>query len=171
GWNWCQFNFNNGEAYTCAAFQVGGISLNPLVYYGFYLKRQGDSWLAERVLGGMALDHLIASQNAVMQATSWVYTGTNLPDLSPSPPPSPPPPFNVMVTTAPWVLDGSFVTADLATPSEVPVSATLTNTALAATLSPLGEAVAGHGYCETVNWEPWPLYVARATAFLKDGAP
>jgi predicted secreted hydrolase len=173
GWNWCEFNFANGEAFTAAAFQTGMISVGPLVPYGFYLRRAGDgqSWIAERLIGGMAVDHLIPTLHQVMQATSWTYTATNFPDQASALAR----PFDLTVTTAPWIDDASFETADLAVPSEVPVSAAMVNKAELLHLvplgtSPLGEAVTGVGFCETVNWEPWGAYQARALAFLKSGA-
>jgi hypothetical protein len=172
GWNWCQFNFDNGEAFTAAAFQTGLISVNPLTPYGFYLRRSddGQSWQAERLIGGLAVDHLIPTLHQVMQATSWVYTATNLPDTADELAR----PFNVIVTTAPWIDDASFETADLAVPSEVPVSAAMVNKAEPLHLvplrtSPIGEAVTGAGFCETVDWEPWAAYEARALTFLKTG--
>ena len=172
GWNWCEFNFANGEAFTAAAFQTNMISVNPLVPYGFYLRRadDGQSWIAERLIGGMAVDHLIPTLHQVMQATSWTYTATNFPDQASALAR----PFDLTVTTAPWIDDASFETADLAVPSEVPVSAAMVNKAELLHLvplgtSPLGEAVTGVGFCETVNWEPWGAYQARALAFLKTG--
>ena len=172
GWNWCQFNFDNGEAFTAAAFQTGMISVNPLTPYGFYLRRSddGQSWRAERLIGALAMDHLIPTLHQVMQATSWTYTATNFPaeaDALARP-------FDLDVTTAPWIDDASFETADLAVPSEVPVSVAMVNKAERLSLSPpgkspLGEAITGAGFCETVNWEPWASYQARALAFLRAG--
>ena len=172
GWNWCEFNFANGEAFTAAAFQTGLITVNPLTPYGFYLRRSvdGQSWIAERLIGGLAMDHLIPTLHQVMQATSWTYTATNFPDTAGALAR----PFDLIVTTAPWIDDASFETADLAVPSEVPVSVAMVNKAELTRLappgqSPIGEAVTGAGFCETVNWEPWAAYEARALAFLKSG--
>jgi hypothetical protein len=174
GWNWCEFNFANGEAFTAAAFQTDAIQVNPLTPYGFYLRRSDDgrTWVAERLIGGLAMDRLIPTLHQVMQATSWTYTATNLPQ-SPAPL-IPPRPFDLMVTTAPWIDDASFETADLAVPSEVPVGVAMVNRAellhlIPLGISPAGEAVTGVGFCETVNWEPWAAYQARALAFLKTG--
>jgi predicted secreted hydrolase len=164
GWNWCEFNFDNGESYTCAAFQTGAIGTNKVVFYGFYLRPDGGKWLAEPVLGALAMDNLIPTLHQVMQPTSWTYTASNFPNLTGGPAP---PAFEITVTTAPWVLDGSFETADLAVPSEVPVSAALINQALGANGSPLGEAVTGRGYCEAVGLEPIASYQRRGVAFLK----
>ena len=172
GWNWCEFNMESGEAFTAAAFQTGMISVNPLTPYGFLLRRSddGQSWNPERLIGGLAMDHMIATTHQVMQATSWTYTATNFPskdqELAR--------PFDVIVTTAPWIDDGSFETADLAAPSEVSVSVAMVNKAELLHLaplgtSPIGEATTGVGFCETVNWEPWGSYQPRALAFLKTG--
>ena len=126
----------------------------------------------ERLIGMLHMDRLIPTQHQVMQATSWLYTATNLPALIP--PPVPPRPFDITVTTAPWIDDGSFETADLTVPSEVAVSVAMVNKAELQHLippgqSPTGEAVTGVGFCETVGWEPWAAYQARALAFLKTG--
>lgn len=169
GWNWCEFNFANGEAFTAAAFQTGMISVNPLLPYGFYLRpaTDGQSWVAEPLIGGLSMDHLIPTLHQVMQATSWTYSATNFPSQSQALAR----PFDLAITTAPWIEDGSFETADLAVPSEAPVSAAMVNKAnLRLDGSPLGEAVTGVGFCETVNWEPWAAYQARALAFLQTGA-
>ncbi len=174
GWNWCEFNLANGEAFTAAAFQTGQVTVNAQTPYGFYLRRSPDgrSWAPERLYGALAMDHLIPTLHQVMQATSWTYTATSFPQ---SPPPLiPQRPFDLMVTTAPWIDDASFETADLAVPSEVPVSVAMVNRAELLHLfplgeSPIGEAVTGVGFCETVNWEPWASYQARALAFLKTG--
>jgi predicted secreted hydrolase len=167
GWNWCEFNLANGEVFTAAAFQSDSLQVNPLTPYGFYLRRapDGKTWVAERLLGGLEMDGLIPTLHQVMQATSWTYSATSLPL---GPPPSIP--FNLTVTTAPWIADASFETADLSVPSEVPVSVAMVNKALLPDgASPAGEAIAGVGFCETVNWEPWASYQARALAFLKTG--
>jgi len=170
GWNWCEFNFANGESFTAAAFQTDSWQVNALTPYGFYLRRSDDGkrWIAERLLGGVAMDRLIPTLHQVMQATSWTYTATNLPQTPP--PLIPPRPFDLTVTTAPWIDDGSFETADLTVPSEVAVSVAMVNKASALiTGAPLGLAITGVGFCETVGWEPWGAYQPRALAFLKNG--
>ena len=171
GWNWCEFNLANGESFTAAAFQTDMISVNALTPYGFWLRRSADGkrWVAERLIGGLAMDHLIPTLHQVMQATSWTYTATNFPDQADMATP-----FNLMVTTAPWIDDGSFETADLSVPSEVPVGVAMVNKAellhlVPLGVSPAGVAVTGVGFCETVGWEPWASYQARAMAFLKTG--
>jgi predicted secreted hydrolase len=173
GWNWCEFNLDNGEAFTAAAFQTDAIQVNPLTPYGFYLRRtpDGKTWMAERLIGGLAMDRLIPTLHQVMQATSWTYTATNLPGEAQALDR----PFDLTVATAPWIDDASFETADLAVPSEVPVGVAMVNKAELLNLMPLGlspaaEAVTGVGFCETVNWEPWAAYQARALAFLRTGA-
>jgi hypothetical protein len=171
GWNWCEFNLANGEAFTAAAFQTNSLEVNPLTPYGFYLRRSADGkrWVAERLIGGLAMDRLIPTLHQVMQATSWTYTATNFPDQADEVTP-----FNLMVTTAPWIDDASFETADLSVPSEVPVGVAMVNKAellhlIPLGVSPAGEAVTGVGFCETVGWEPWAAYQARALAFLRTG--
>jgi predicted secreted hydrolase len=167
GWNWCEFNLANGEAFTAAAFQSDSLQVNPLTPYGFYLRRalDGRSWQATRLIGGLAMDHLIPTLPQVMQATSWTYTASNFPDQADAIPP-----FDITVTTAPWIADGAFETADLTVPSEVAVSVAMVNKANALINgAPLGLAVTGVGFCETVGWEPWDAYQPRAMNFLKTG--
>ena len=163
GWSWCEFNFDNGEAFTAAAFQTGAIGVNKLIPYGFYLRRVGDTWGAEPIVGGLAIDQLIPTLNQVMQPTTWSYTATNMPSLSPTQFP----PIDVLITTAPWIADGSFETGDLGTPSEVPVSVAMVDRAPGPNAAPLGQALTGVGYCESVDYEPRQRYMERAAAFLR----
>jgi predicted secreted hydrolase len=160
GWSWCEFNLANGDSFTAAAFQKGALSVNDLVPYGFYLRRAGDAWNAEPILGGMAIDQFIPTLNQVIQPTTWSYTATNAPGSAAAP-------FDVVISAAPWILDGSFVTGDLGTPSEVPVSVALVDRAVGANGVPLGQALTGVGYCESVSYEPRAAYMARAEAFLR----
>jgi predicted secreted hydrolase len=157
GWNWCQFNFDNGEAFTAAAFQTGSIGANKLVPYGFFIRPLLGGWQAEPIIGGLAIDGLIPTLDQVFQPTAWTYQAGNFPGaFAPSP-------LDITITTAPWHPDGSFVTGDLAVPSEVPVSAAM------AQRGTFGQAVTGRGYCETVGFEPRESYMQRAIAFLKGG--
>ena len=157
GWNWCQFNFDNGEAFTAAAFQTGAIGANKLTPYGFFIRPLLGGWQAEPIIGGLALDGFTPMLDQVFQPTAWTYAAANFPGaFAPSP-------LDITITTAPWHPDGSFVTGDLAVPSEVPVSAAM------AQRGTFGQAVTGRGYCETVGFEPRDAYMKRAIAFLNGG--
>lgn len=165
GWNWCQFNFDNGEAFTAAAFQTGAIGTSKLIPYGFYLRRDGDAWNAEWVVGGLTIDNLIPTLHDVFQPTAWTYTALTVPTAAASSP------TEVLITPAPWTTDGSFETPDLAVPSEVPVSVAAIRRTTAADGAPVVQAFDGVGYCETVGFEPRGLYMRRAVAHLQGGPP
>jgi predicted secreted hydrolase len=165
GWNWCQFNFDNGEAFTAAAFQTGAIGTNKLIPYGFYLRRNGDVWDPEWVVGGLAIDNLIPTLRGVLQPTSWTYAALTVQS------PATPSPTEVLITPAPWVADGSFETPDLAVPSEVPVTVAAIRRTTAPDGAPVVVALGGAGYCEAVGFEPRDVYMRRAVAFLEGGAP
>ncbi len=72
-WNWCQFNFDNGEAFTAAAFQIGAIGANKATPYGFYIKPLLGGWQAEPIVGALALDNFIPTLDQVFQPTAWTY--------------------------------------------------------------------------------------------------
>jgi hypothetical protein len=160
GWSWCEFNFDNGDAYTSAAFQHGPFRVDPSSFYGFYLRRSGNAWEAEPVTGAIALDRFIPVLNFVMQPTSWTYTGAS------GTFPTPYPPVDFVVSTAPWTYDGSFQTPDLGIPSEVPVDALLVDRALGSDGLLNYQGVAGRGYCESVDFEPRAAYMLRAWTWL-----
>jgi predicted secreted hydrolase len=157
GWNWCQFNFDNGEAYTAAAFQTGAIGTNKLTPYGFYLRRNGGVWDAEYAIGGLTIDNLIPTLHDVFQPTAWNYTAVSLETGA-----------ELIVSPAPWILDGSFETPDLAVPSEVPVTVATILRGKAKDGADVIRAIGGAGYCETVGFEPRGLYMTRAVAHLND---
>jgi hypothetical protein len=140
-----------------------GITPNPKpgIYY---------SWPQLKADGHISIDGV---NYRLKTGTAWIDHQL-LMSQTPTGPTPPKSPFNLMVTTAPWIDDASFETADLAVPSEVPVGVAMVNKAellhlIPLGVSPAGEAVTGVGFCETVGWEPWAAYQARAIAFLKTG--
>jgi len=163
GWSWCQFNFDDDRAFCAAAFHNGPMSARSLVPYGYHLRRQGDHWDAEAVVGNLRMDRFVTGLHGVIQPTEWTYTATNMP-MAPAFSP-----LDLMITTAPWHLDCTFETGDLAVPSEVPVSAALTDRALTPGGAPAGRAITGEGYCESVGFEDRGRYMERAAAFLRGG--
>ena len=72
-------------------------------------------------------------------------------------------PLRFTVETTPFLADGGFVGANLAVMGETPVRVQITQTP-----SPTGApmVLSGVGYCESVGYEPTPLYIARALAAL-----
>jgi predicted secreted hydrolase len=163
GWHWCQFNFDDGTAYTGAAFQTNTLRTSPLSFWSFLLIRVADEWVLQPTLGVFDLDHFIPTLEQVIQPTSWTYNAYS------GPLPSPPliPPADFTITTTPWRLDGSFQTANLAVSSEVPVDAELLARGVGLDGALTNLKTKGRGYCESVSLEPHASYMARATAFLK----
>jgi hypothetical protein len=46
GWTWQFYNFENGDAFTGAAFILGEMVNNPKITYGYYLTLVNGEWLA-----------------------------------------------------------------------------------------------------------------------------
>lgn len=152
GWNFCQFNFDNGDAFAGAIFQIGAYSVNPLSYYGYYVRPAPGGWAAEYVEGQWSLDQFIPTLHNVLQPTTWTYRVTSA---------TKPADVDVVIQTTPLHLDGSFVIGDQTWASEVPVTVSLTNAG-----APPGSGVGGAGYCETVGAEIPFVYQERAIAWL-----
>jgi predicted secreted hydrolase len=153
GWQWCQFNFDNGAAYTGATFQNGPFCVNLASPYGFYVApaADGQSWTTYLVTGPWTLDALIAVLQDVLQPTAWTMQGAGQGvDLS--------------IACSPIVPDGSFLLADQLVYSEVPVTVSVNASALPGSTGP--QFLSGAGYCETVGSEVNSRFVARALDFL-----
>ena len=163
GWSWCQFNLENGDAFTVAAFQNGSLQTHVFVPYGFYLRRLPSGWDPIPLMGSMDIDRFIPVLEEFIQPTAWTYQAATSP-LAPSAGP-----VDIELTAAPWYPDGSFYTGNLAVPGETPVSVALVDRAAANTATGAGVALTGAGYCESVGYEPPAKYQARALAFLASG--
>jgi predicted secreted hydrolase len=155
GWSWCQFNLDNGDAFTVAAFQIGSLQTEPPVSYGFYVRRAGDGWEPIWVTGTVALDRFIPVLEEVLHPTAWMYkvTGAGV---------------DIELLPTPWYPDGSFITGNLGVEGETPVSVALVERAPTVVPTGPGGALTGAGYCEMVGYEPPGQYVARALAFLAE---
>lgn len=164
GWSWFQFNLDNGDALTAAAFQVGALKVEPTVSYGFYVQRAGKSWNPIYVVGSLSIGQFIAGLEGVSLPARWSY---QLADFQ-----LPPAPSGLLVevglSAVPWYPDGSFQTGDLAVPSETPVDVALVQSAPLNAQSGGGTALTGSGYCESVGYEAPTSYAARALAYLAE---
>jgi CrtC N-terminal lipocalin domain len=156
GWNWCQFNFDNGDAYTGVAFQAGALAMQPFSPMGFFLQRTADSWTATPVVGVWVLNDLVPTLFDVLQPTAWTYAAASLPGSTPA--------VEVLISAQPWHPDGSFMTGNLSWFSEVPSTVTLARTLPQGRLE-----ISGSGYCETCGFEVPGRYQARALSFLAAG--
>lgn len=147
GWAWCQFNLDNGAAFTASTFRLGPLMATAPLFNAYYLHRLGEGWRRQDLTGSLAVDGLVPLMHGMIQPTAWLYAVAPADGLGP----------RMTITPTPWLIDGGFETGDLAVSSEVPVSVTV---------GPPG-ALAGSGFCETVGAEPPAGYVERALAFLK----
>lgn len=162
-WQWCQFNFDNGDAYTGVTFQGGPFRVDLASPYGYYLRRQDGAWNTELVVGSWSLDAFIATLFGVVQPTAWTMNAASLVSAGQ--------PFDVNLTIMPqpWHPDGSFVLGDQSIASEVPVTVAAINRQIPGQLP--GGIMTGTGYCETVGAEIRANYQARALAFLASQPP
>jgi predicted secreted hydrolase len=161
GWSWCQFNLDNGDAFTVAAFQIGSLLTEPPVSYGFYVRRGESGWEPIFLTGALELDRFIPVLEGVLHPTRWTYKVTDAAIRSPLPAD-----LDIELLPTPWYPDGSFVTGNLGVEGETPVNVALIERAQTVVPTGPGTAVTGTGYCETVGYEPPGQYVARALAFL-----
>ena len=154
-WQWCQFNFDNGDAYTGVTFQSGPFRANLISPLGYYVRKVNGAWAAQLVEAEWRLDGFIATLFDVIQPTEWTYRIAGLSTGGGDP-------INATIVATPLVADGSFVVGNQQVCSEVAASVFLSGT-----LGPAGPLlVGGAGYCETVGAEINANYSARALAFL-----
>ena len=158
GWSWCQFNLDNGDAFTVAAFQQGSLLAEAPVLYGFYLTRNRDRpddvrWDTINVTGTLAADRFIPVTGGVLHPTAWIYevTGAGV---------------DIVLVPTPWYPDGSYMTGNLGIQGETPVTVALIERSRTAAPTGPGAVLTGTGYCESVGYEPPDRYVGRALAFL-----
>ena len=159
GWQWCQFNFENGDAYTGATFQDGPFRTNLLSTFSGYITKVDGVWVPQQVNAEWRLDALVNTLHDVLQPTEWTY------ELQP------PASGDAAgsgaagtIVASPLHPDGAFIGAGLQVNSEVAARVTLTRTPASGAATTL----AGAGYCETVSAETRAHYVTRLLDFLGD---
>jgi predicted secreted hydrolase len=162
GWNWCQFNLQNGDAYTGVAFQVGTLAMQPSSL-ALYVQKTAEGWNTIGVSGDWTLTGLTPTLFHVLQPTAWTY------QVQPPPPTQPPPPpaWSLTLAATPLHEDGSFMTGNGSWFSEVPCTLTVNGT------PPPGSTLAtgGTGYSETNGFEVPSLARERLLALLAGAAP
>ena len=157
GWQWCQFNFENGDAYTGATFQDGAFRTNlPSTFSGYITKVDGV-WVPQQVNAEWRLDALINTLSDVLQPTEWTYqlTGTHVDGAGVTA-------TSGAIVATPLHPDGGFYGGGLQVNSEVAATVILTRNPVSGPATTLS----GAGYCETVSAEPRAHYVKRALAVL-----
>jgi CrtC N-terminal lipocalin domain len=157
GWSWCQFNLDNGDAITVAAFQAGTLRTEVLVPYGFYVRAEPGGWAAIPLLGSLAVDRFVPGIFGVLNPSAWTYQLTDWAGGSL---------VDVEVLPVPWYPDGSFASSNLSVYGETAVSVAMINHAPLNAQAGPGIAVTGAGYCESVGYEPLETYWKRGLAFL-----
>ncbi|MCE2820369.1 MAG: hypothetical protein LW695_09200 [Phenylobacterium sp.] len=157
GWQWCQFNFENGDAYTGATFQDGPFRTNLKSTFSGYITKVDGAWVPQVVEAEWRLDALINTLFDVLQPTEWTYQLNGAQGAGSGAAAT----AGTIVAT-PLHADGSYLGDGLGVLSEVAATVILTR-------SPEGApptTLAGAGYCETVDAEPRAFYVKRALAIL-----
>jgi hypothetical protein len=158
GWSWCQFNLENGDAFTAVAVQSGTLRDTLLVPYGWYVRRNGDEWLQTYLTGFVHLDRFVPGLEGVLLPSAWRYTTTDLTGGRQ---------IDAELLAVPWYPDGSFSDFDLQVQGETAVDVALTDYGRINTQTGSGRLLTGSGYCESVSYEPEERYVERALAYLK----
>lgn len=161
GWLWQYFNLDNGDAFTCAAFQQGAINDNPAIPYGYYvtLNEAKTAWDAFFISGEMTISNF---QSFPVPA---VVTSSSLPTVSIPLDRSYENLQNIILGNPlagmvnPWFTDGTFNGSNWALLSEIPSDYVDTS----------GNHPNGVGYSEAVGFESVDNYRARALNFLVNG--
>lgn len=158
GWSWCQFNLENGDAFTAVAVQSGTLRDTLFVPYGWYVQRNGDEWLQTYLTGFVHLDRFVPGLEGILIPSAWRYTTTDLSGGRQ---------VDAELLAVPWYPDGSFSDFDLQVQGETAVDVALTDYGRINTQTGSGRLLTGSGYCESVSYEPEERYVERALAYLK----
>lgn len=158
GWNWCEFNLTNGDAFTAAAMQSGTVRTQAAVPYGWYLRRTLIGWQQIFLNGAVEFDRFVPGLDGVLIPSAWRYTGADITGGKT---------VDAIVQTVPWYPDGSFHDFDLQVQAETAVDVALVDYAPINAQTGGGTLLTGSGYCETVGYEPLKSYVDKALAFLK----
>jgi hypothetical protein len=160
GWQWCQFNLDNGDAYTGATFQDGTFRTNILSEFSGYITKENGAWVPNPIPAEWRFDALIYTLHDVIQPTEWTYElkGPLPGDVSGGD-------VSSTIVASPLHLDGGFVGAGLQVNSEVAAMVTMTCTPKSGPIL----TVSGAGYCETIDAETPARYVKRMLAFLGYG--
>jgi predicted secreted hydrolase len=156
GWTFCAFNLSNGDALVLAGSQAGVLQTHLAAPYGFYVRREGDGWVPIDIAGQIEMDAFLPlTEHCVMLPIAWRGEASAVRNIAE--------PLKFAIETKPFLADGGFVGPNLAVMGETPVAVKL-----ARTVAPAGPPVilTGVGYCESVGYEPAPLYIARALAAL-----
>jgi len=76
GWNWCQFNLANGDAFTGFAGRAGSYSANPPSVYGWYVHMTPTGWMTTFCSSNptWSLDDFVPVLENALQPTTWQYT-------------------------------------------------------------------------------------------------
>ncbi|HYE47148.1 MAG TPA: lipocalin-like domain-containing protein, partial [Caulobacter sp.] len=160
GWSWCQFNLANGDAFTGAAFQTGGLKTDAFFEYGLYVSRTPTGFATTPLVGSLALDRFVPGLENVLLPTAWRYDVTDWGGgLA----------FDLTVAPGPVYPDGSFATGNLKVEGETPVTVTLLDRGPNNRQEGPCTVTTGQGYCESVSYEPPQQYVQRGLAFLGVG--
>ncbi len=163
GWNWCQFNLDNGDAFTGSCSQESEIWSTRAPAFGFYVQRTEAGWRRIFCEGDPTwnFDDLVPVLDNALQPASFVYASKG---DAPESPDSEPGLLTIELAAEPLHIDGSFYNPNLSVFSEV-------GAIVAGALVVSGEPrlLAGAGYCETNGFEVTASYRARALEFLGVG--
>lgn len=161
GWQWCQFNLDNGDAYTGATFQDGTFRTNILSVFSGYITKENGAWVPNPIPAEWRFDALISTLHDVIQPTEWTYElkGPLPGDVSGGDVAS-------TIVASPLHADGGFIGAGLQVNSEVAATVMMTCTPKSGPIL----TVSGAGYCETIDAETRAHYVLRMLDFLAEEA-
>jgi hypothetical protein len=160
GWSWCQFNLENGDVFTGAAFLFGAIGTDAAFTYGFYLKPCPQGWEKIFIQGHLHLDRFLPGLHGVPVPTAWRYevsdvVGGGLADI--------------VLVPGPIYPDGTFTTGNMKVQAETPVAVSLVNRAGNNSRTGPSTVLTGTGYCESVDYGAPEEYLERAFRFLGIG--